>query len=163
MTSRCRIINLSQQCTQQLTQNRFYRPECKTYTRLLAAVPASLPSGLSSSSRSPELTPGPSLSRPHTSCVFRYLPETEAALVPGLCCPGCPGSVGAGGRGAGERVRHERLTARVLPSQGPQEEAERRGRGQRVQRSVQLRGRGGGQLGGEIGRASCRERVSSPV
>lgn len=39
------------------------------------------------------------------------------------------------------------LTARLLPLQGPQEEAERRGRGQRVQRGVQLRGRGGGQLG----------------
>lgn len=41
----------------------------------------------------------------------------------------------------------ERLTVHLLLLQGPQEEAERRGRGQRVQRGVQLRGRGGGQLG----------------
>ncbi|XP_057382453.1 RNA polymerase II subunit A C-terminal domain phosphatase isoform X3 [Balaenoptera acutorostrata] len=47
-----------------------------------------------------------------------------------------------------------------MDKEGPQEEAERRGRGQRVQRSVQLRGRGGGQLGGgrDGGRAGGRAR-----
>nr|XP_060166137.1 RNA polymerase II subunit A C-terminal domain phosphatase isoform X2 [Globicephala melas] len=45
-----------------------------------------------------------------------------------------------------------------MDKEGPQEEAERRGRSQRVQRSVQLRGRGGGQLGGgrDGGRAGGR-------
>nr|XP_058896451.1 RNA polymerase II subunit A C-terminal domain phosphatase isoform X3 [Kogia breviceps] len=47
-----------------------------------------------------------------------------------------------------------------MDKEGPQEEAERRGRSQRVQRSVQLRGRGGGQLGGgrDGGRAGGRAR-----
>ncbi|XP_029079214.1 RNA polymerase II subunit A C-terminal domain phosphatase isoform X3 [Monodon monoceros] len=45
-----------------------------------------------------------------------------------------------------------------MDKEGPQEEAERRGRSQRVQRSVQLRGRGRGQLGGgrDGGRAGGR-------